>query len=208
MFALKSRHKALLGAGGWGGVQRSRMPVRGYPGRSVEKEEAKRRCSASASPDARAPQPAVLSSLHRHPPPRLSTRGCVTWLLVVVSSKNELPSGKAPLGDIGWSPVSEVHGPATAKSSPSLPRTSLQFGCPIATSVPLGHGWKAVAAGLTGSTASGMEGLGVAHCLGKSWPMEIGTDWGTQGRGLEEEEPREGVSPYRCPQGCSSLVLN
>lgn len=65
---------------------------------------------------------------------------CDLRLLVVLGSEYELPSRKPPLEHIGWSAVSEVYSTATAKSSPSLPRMSLQFGCPIAGLFHVGVG--------------------------------------------------------------------
>lgn len=91
------------------------------------------------------------------------------------------------------------------ESTLSLPWITLQFGCRCVN-----------------SASAQVEGLDYwfhwVHChqyragrkalivQGKSWLMEIWTDGGTQGRGLLEEDPQEGVSTYWCPQGCSSAV--
>lgn len=186
IFALKSHQKSLLGAGGRGGVQWSGMPVSFPPGQ-WRRRRPRGGHSVSANPDPCALQSAVLSILHTRLPPRLSTCWCVTRLLVVLSSKNELPGRTSPLGDIGWTPclgdlwsrhLEVVPLPSWVKSPVWL----------LASLVPLPPVWR---------------GWGTLIFQGTSWSLEIEPDWGTQGR-----EAGEVVSVYRCPQGCSSLVLN
>jgi len=159
------------------------MLVKGYPqGGQWRRKRPKGGHSASVNPDPRALQPVVLSSLHRRPPPRLSTCGCVTRLLVVLGSKNELPSRKPPLGDVGWSPILEVSGPATAKSSPTFLGRVFSSAAPLARQLRLGMGGRPRLLALLSSTASGMEGLGALSGRGVLADGD-GTDWGTQGRG-------------------------
>jgi len=206
--SLLERRKAgqdvcLLGAGRWGGVQRSGMLVKGYPqGGQWRRKRPKGGHSASVNPDPRALQPVVLSSLHRRPPPRLSTCGCVTRLLVVLGSKNELPSRKPPLGDVGWSPILEVSGPATAKSSPTFLGRVFSSAAPLARQLRLGMGGRPRLLALLVPLPVVWRGWG-RSVAGESWPMGMG-----QTGGLKEEDPRQGVSAYRCPQGCSLLVLD
>lgn len=127
IFALKSHQKSLLRAGGRGELQWSGMPVSFPPGQ-WRRRRPRGGHSVSASPDPCALQSAVLSILHTRLPSRLSMCWCVTRLLVVLSSKNELPGRTSPLGDIGWTPCLGDLWSHHLEVVPSLPGLSLQFG--------------------------------------------------------------------------------
>lgn len=167
------RDVCLRGAGRWGGVRRSGVPGKACPrGGRWRRDRPKGGRRTSAGPDPRALQPAVLSSLHRRPPPRLSTCGCVTRLLVVLGSKNELPSGKPPLGDVGWSPVSEGSGPAAAKSSPTFPGRVFSSAAPLTRWLRWGMGRRPRLLALLVPLPVAWRGWGVLA-------DGDGTDWGT-----------------------------
>lgn len=129
------------------------------PGQSVKKKAADGRVQQVCQSTSLFSAACVFDqSVNKVPSYCLSTCGRVTSFLVL-SAKNELPSGKAPLWDSHWRPASEVYFPAThgVIPLPSLDNSAVWLSL-LLHQLCVGTGERTSAAGLTGSTAINTEG--------------------------------------------------
>lgn len=101
--------------------------------------------------------------------------------------------GESLVEDLCWRPVLEVYFPATSDVIPVLLQITLHFGSYCGNSALAQVEGPQLLVSLV--PLSSFQGALIVQ--GKSWLMETLTDWGTQGRGLlEEEDPEEDITNY------------